>query len=127
MSEVKRGALQSSAATARTVDTVVRHVQPIGPDGEVTPAGTSTTNAAYTLNTRLNPDWTHISNEQPFNAKAVDGSSTGYDVSSYRSLGFKLTDAVCDGVLTITDSDDAPLEFMLDGVLMWSYTCLASG
>ena len=127
MGEVKRGALQSTADTSRTVDTVVRHVQPIGPDGEVTPAGTSTSNAAYTQNTRLNPDWAHISNEQPFNAQAADGSSTGYDVSSYRSLGFKLTDAICDGVLTIEDSDGTPLEFMLDGDLMWSYTCLASG
>ena len=127
MAEVKRGALQSTADTVRTIDTVVRHVQTIGPDGAVTPAGTETNNALYTQNTRLNPDWAHISDEQPFNTQAADGSSTGYDVSSYRSLGFNLTDAVCDGVLTIEDEDDTPLEFMLDGVLMWSYTCPASG
>ena len=90
-------------------------------------SGNSTSDAEYVRNTRLNPDWAHISNEQPFNAQAADGSSTGYDVSSYKSLGFSLVDAVCDGVLTIEDSDGTPLEFMLDGVLMWSYTCPASG
>lgn len=127
MAEIKRGALQSTADTTRTIDTVVRHVQTIGPDGAVTPAGTETSNAVHTQNTRLNPDWAHISDEQPFNAQAADGSSTGYDVSSYRSLGFTLVDAVCDGVLTITDSDGTPIQFMLDGVLMWSYTCPASG
>lgn len=125
--EVKRGALQSTAKTARTTDTVVRHVQQVGPDGEVTPAGTSTSNAQHTQNTRLNPDWARISNEQPFNAQAADGSSTGYDVSSYRSLGFRLTDAICDGVLTITDSDGAPLMFTVDGILKSSHICPASG
>ena len=90
-------------------------------------SGTSTSNATFAQNTRLNPDWTHISDEQPFNAQAADGSSTGYDVSSYKSLGFNLTDAVCDGVLTTEDEDGTPLQFMLDGVLMWEYTCLASG
>ena len=127
MSEKKRGALQSTAKTARTEDTVVRHVQPIGSDGEVAPAGTSTSNAQFVQNTRLNPDWAHISNEQPFNAQAADGSSTGYDVSSYKSLGFRLTDAICDGVLTITDSDGAPLMFTVDGILKSSHTCPASG
>ena len=90
-------------------------------------SGTSTSNAAHTQNTRLNPDWAHISNEQPFNAQAADGSSTGYDVSSYKSLGFRLTDAICDGVLTITDSDGAPLMFTVDGILKSSHTCPASG
>ncbi len=90
-------------------------------------AGNSTSDASYVQNTQLNPNWAHISNEQPFNAQAADGSSTGYDTSSYRSLGFTFLDAVCDGVLTITDRDGYPLEFMLDGVVMSSYTCLASG
>jgi hypothetical protein len=87
----------------------------------------TTGNDAITSVLEQSPDWAHISNEQPFNAQAADGSSTGYDVSSYKSLGFRLTDAICDGVLTITDSDGAPLMFTVDGILKSSHTCPASG
>ena len=41
MSEVKRGALQSPADTARTTSTIVRHVQPIGANGSPIPSGAS--------------------------------------------------------------------------------------
>lgn len=41
MSEVKRGALQSPADTARTTDTIVRHAQVIGADGNPMPSGAS--------------------------------------------------------------------------------------
>lgn len=41
MSEVKSGALQSKASASRTVDTVVRHVQPIGANGSPMPSGAS--------------------------------------------------------------------------------------
>lgn len=41
MSEVKRGALQSPADTARTTNTVVRHVQNIGANGSPVPSGAS--------------------------------------------------------------------------------------
>lgn len=47
MSEVKRGALQSPADTARTTDTIVRHVQVIGADGKSMPSG----NASDSLST----------------------------------------------------------------------------
>jgi len=47
MSEVKRGALQSPASTARTASTVVRHVQPIGPDGSPTPSGADATHPIH--------------------------------------------------------------------------------
>ena len=127
MSEEKRGALQSPADTSRTTNTVVRHVQPIGADGAPTPSGADTANAQYTNATRLNPEWAHVAVEQPFAAQAADGSSTGIDTSTYRTLGFRLTDAVCDGTLTLTDSDDAPLEFLLDGAKMSSYLMPASG
>ena len=39
MAEIKRGSLQSSAETARTVDTVVRHVQNIDAAGNVVGGG----------------------------------------------------------------------------------------
>lgn len=39
MSEVKLGALQSKASTAKTSDTVVRHVQIVDANGNVQPAG----------------------------------------------------------------------------------------
>lgn len=39
MAEVKKGALQSPAKTARTEDTVVRHVQPIDAKGNVIGGG----------------------------------------------------------------------------------------
>ena len=39
MSEVKRGALQSTAGTSRTTDTVTRHVQHIGANGSPMPSG----------------------------------------------------------------------------------------
>lgn len=39
MSGNKRGALQSTAGTARSTDTVVRHAQIIGADGNVAPSG----------------------------------------------------------------------------------------
>ena len=125
--EVKRGALQSTAKTARSADTVVRHVQPIGPDGEVTPAGTSTSNATYTQNTRLNPEWAHVLDEQPFNAQAADGSATAVDVLGYSDLGFTITDAVCDGVITVTDGLGAPLSFLLDNNIVTSFTGAGSG
>lgn len=41
MSEVKRGALQSPANTARTTATVVRHVQHVGANGSPMPSGAS--------------------------------------------------------------------------------------
>lgn len=41
MGEVKRGALQSPADTARTTDTIVRHVQSIGANGSPIPSGAS--------------------------------------------------------------------------------------
>ncbi len=41
MSEVKRGALQSPADTARTTDTVVRHVQNIDASGNVVDGGST--------------------------------------------------------------------------------------
>lgn len=44
MSEVKRGALQSPADTARTTDTIVRHVQIVGDDGTPMPSGTDSSN-----------------------------------------------------------------------------------
>ena len=37
--EVKRGALQSTAGTARSTNTVVRHAQIIGADGNAAPSG----------------------------------------------------------------------------------------
>jgi len=39
MSEVKRGALQSPADTARTVSTIVRHTQIVGANGSPMPSG----------------------------------------------------------------------------------------
>ena len=41
MSEIKRGALQSPASTARTVDTIVRHVQNIDAAGNVIGSGSN--------------------------------------------------------------------------------------
>ena len=41
MTEVKRGALQSPADTARTTDTIVRHVQSIDASGEVVGGGST--------------------------------------------------------------------------------------
>jgi hypothetical protein len=102
MGEVKRGALQSAADTSRTVDTVVRHVQPIGPDGEVTPAGTSTTNAAFTQNTRLNPEWAHVLDEKLLNAVTATGRSTFTDTLSYKGLTFCIVaSSITDGATFI--------------------------
>lgn len=39
MTEVKRGALQSPADTARTTDTIVRHTQVVGANGSPMPSG----------------------------------------------------------------------------------------
>ena len=47
MSEVKRGALQSPADTAKTTDTIVRHVQNIGANGSPTPSGASVADPIY--------------------------------------------------------------------------------
>lgn len=96
-------------------------------DGGTEPGGTSSSDPVFTSATVINPPWAHIANEQPFSAQAADGSSTPFDSSTYRTLGFRLTDAVCDGALTITDSDGAPLEFLLDGVKKSTYTMPASG
>ena len=41
MAEIKRGALQSPADTARTTDTIVRHVQSIDASGEVVGGGST--------------------------------------------------------------------------------------
>lgn len=49
MSGNKRGALQSSAKTARTTDTVVRHTQPIDAAGNVIGGGSET--SAYETKT----------------------------------------------------------------------------
>lgn len=96
-------------------------------DSGTTPGGTSSSDPVFTNATRLNTEWAHVANDQPFSAQAADGPSTGIDTTTYRSLGFRLTDAVCDGTLTLTDSDGAPLEFMLDGAKMSSYTMPAVG
>lgn len=64
---------------------------------------------------------------QPFNAKAVDGSSDTLDCAAYADLGFTITDAVCDGVLTITDGFGAPLSFIKDNVVVTSFTGASSG
>lgn len=47
MSEVKRGDLQSPADTARTTDTIVRHAQVIGADGNPMPSGASVSNPIH--------------------------------------------------------------------------------
>lgn len=96
-------------------------------DSGTTPGGTSSSDPVFTSATRSNPEWAHVANEQPFSAQAADGSSTGIDTTTYRSLGFKLLDAVCDGTLTSTDSDGHPLEFLLDGVKKTSHTMPGSG
>ena len=109
MSENKRGALQSTAKTSRTADTVVRHVQPIGPDGEVTPAGTSTSNAQFVQNTNLNPVWAHVLDEKLLNAVTATGRSTFTDVLSYKGLTFCIVaSSVTDGATFIFEgSPDA--------------------
>lgn len=64
---------------------------------------------------------------QPFSAKAVDGSSATFDVSVFSEIGFTLTDAVCDGVLTVTDGFGAELTFTKDREAVTSITCAGSG
>ena len=73
------------------------------------------------------PPWAHVLDEQPFNAQAVDGSSTAIDVLSYEDLGITITDAICDGVITMTDGLGAPLSFLLDNVVVTSFTGAGSG
>lgn len=127
MSEVKSGALQSPANTSRTTDTIVRHVQPIGADGEVTPAGTSTSNAQFVQNTNLNPVWAHVLDEQPFTAQAADASSTAVNVLGYADIAFTLTDAICDGTLTVKDEFGATLSFIQNNVVVTSIVCAGAG
>lgn len=106
---------------------LVKYVQNVGTDGTETPGGASTSDAQYTQNTRLNPDWAHVLDEQPFNAQATDVSATAVDVLGYSDLAFTITDAVCDGVITVTDGHGAPLSFLLDNNIVTSFTGAAAG
>lgn len=116
-----------AADTVRTTDTVTQAVQEVDATGKVSPAGELVSNAPYSNATIQNPSWAHVLDEQPFNAQAVDGSSTAIDVLSYEDLGITITDAICDGVITVTDGLGAPLSFLLDDVVVRSFTGAGSG
>ena len=68
-----------------------------------------------------------ILDEQPFNTQAVDGSSDAVDILRYSDVGFSVIDAVCDGVLTVTDEFGAPISFIKDNVVVTSFTGAGSG
>ena len=106
---------------------LVKYVQNVGTDGTPTPGGASTSDAQYVNSTRVNPEWAHVIDEEPFSAQAVDATSTLTDVLGYYDIGFNITDAVCDGVLTVLDEDDATLQFKLNGADVTSFTGAASG
>lgn len=102
-------------------------VQVVDETEKVSPAGELVSNAPYSNATIQNPVWAHVLDEQPFNAQAADGSATAVDVLGYSDLAFTITDAVCDGVITVTDGLGAPLSFLLDNNIVTSFTGAGAG
>lgn len=94
-------------------------------ENEIRPAGNSVSNAPYSNTTVLNAN--PVLKERPFNAKAVDGSSTPITSDIYSDLAFTLTDAVCDGTLTVIDGYGAELGFIKDGSVVTSIVCAGAG
>jgi hypothetical protein len=79
MSEIKRGALQSPADTARTTDTIVRHTQVIGADGNPMPSGASASTPI------------HVSTGGPIASTVNDGRKTVSSVGSAEALAASTT------------------------------------
>lgn len=95
--------------------------------GKVSPAGELITNAPYANIVEQSPTHAHVLDEQPFNAKAVDGPSTAIDVLQFGDCAFTLTDAICDGTLTVEDELGATLSFLQNNVVVTSIVCAGSG
>lgn len=79
MSEVKRGALQSPADTARTTGTIVRHTQVVGAEGAPMPSGAD---ASHPI---------HVSTGGPIASTLGDGRKTVASVGTAEALAASTT------------------------------------